>query len=328
MMQYRRLGTTGIEVSEIGQGTWGLGGDAYGPVDERTSVAVLERAFAAGVNFFDTSDLYGNGRSELLLAKTFKGRRDRIVIATKGGMLPHRGFHMPQDFSPGHLAGSLEASLRRLQTDYVDVYQLHSPPREVLDRQEVFKLLEDFQRQGKVRTFGISARSPDDALYAVKKYAIAVVQVNFNLLDLRAVDNGLFAAAARKTGIIVRTPLVFGFLSDSLKADQGFAPNDHRANWPPDQRRRWVDARGRFSFLWHKTGRTQIQAALRFILDFEAVSTTIPGMLTCGQVDEDVQASGLAPLSEAEHERIRMIYHENDFYDKSAKQRGRGAQAA
>ncbi len=327
-MHYRILGTTGIRVSEIGFGTWGLGGDAYGPVDDQTSMAAIERAFAAGVNFFDTSDLYGQGRSEQLLAKAFKGRRDRVVIATKGGMLPHRGFTMPQDFSPAHLQKALEGSLKRLKTDYVDIYQLHSPPREVVDREEVFKLLDDFQRQGKIRAYGISARSPDDALYAVEKYAISVVQVNFNLLDQRVVENGLLAAVAKRTGIIARTPLVFGFLSADLQADHAFAANDHRANWPLDQRRRWVAARRKFSFLWHQTGRTQVQAALRFILDFEAVSTTIPGMLTCAQVDEDVRASSLPPLSAAEHERIRKIYHENDFYDKSAKKRGREVQAA
>ncbi len=327
-MHYRPLGKTGIRVSEIGFGTWGLGGDAYGPTDDRVSVEALERAFGAGVNFFDTSDLYGNGHSEELLGRVFRRRRDKIVIATKGGMLPHRGFRMPQDFSPAHLGKALEASLKRMKTDYVDLYQLHSPPREVIDREEVLELLEDFRCQGKIRCYGISARCPDDALYAVEKYAIPVVQVNFNLLDQRALENGLFSAAAGKTGIIARTPLVFGFLSDALKADHEFCGRDHRANWPLDQRRRWVEARHKFAFLWRGTGRSQVQAALRFILDFGAVSTTIPGMLTPGQVDEDVLASNLPRLSPKEHERISAIYHGNDFYDQSAKQRGNGAEAA
>ena len=328
-MQYRRLGKSGIMVSEIGFGTWGLGGDSYGPVDKRTCLLSLERALELGVNFFDTSDLYGNGRSEKLLAEAFKNKRQEVIIATKGGMLPHTGFDMPQDFSITYLQRALETSLRRLKTDYIDVYQLHSPPREVLDRQELWQLLEDFRYQGKIRTFGLSARSPDDALYAVERYNIPVIQVNFNLLDQRVLQNGLFAAAAcRGSGIIVRTPLVFGFLTSTLEAEQAFDGKDHRANWPLDQRRRWVEAREKFSFLWRDKGRTQVQAALRFILDHGEVSTTIPGMLTVQQVEEDIRASGMPPLESGELERIYAIYHANDFYDRSAKQRAGRPEAA
>lgn len=317
-MKYRRLGSTGFEVSEIGFGTWGLGGNSYGPVDDTESKKALKLAFEKGVNFYDTSDLYGTGHSEELLGEVFKDVRDRVIIGTKGGTLPHTGFKMPQDFSVKHLENALEGSLRRLKTDYIDLYQLHSPTINDIEKNDVIETLENFETQGKISTYGISVRSPDDGKVAIEKYNFPVIQANFNMIDQRAVDNGLFDLAKEKgAGIIVRTPLVFGYLTDKLDGNEKFKGVDHRAKWPKDQLMRWADAPDLFSFLYQE--RTPVQAALRFCLDFDVVSTVIPGMMNVGEVKENILSSDLSSLSDEEHALIRKIYQTNEFYDESAK---------
>ena len=322
---YRRsLGRTGIEVSEIGYGTWGLGGDAYGAVSDEESTKALLLAFERGVNFFDTSDLYGNGHSESILGKVFRNVREQVVIATKGGMLPHTGFEMPQDFSVRHLSQSLEGSLNRLGTDYVDLYQLHSPSLEnIVDMDGIVHTLESFYAAGKIRCYGISVRSPDEGIMAIERYRFPVVQVNFNMIDQRARENGLIALAQRTgTGIIIRTPLVFGFLTGKLNGDAEFSGRDHRANWPVSQRKCWANATGNFSFLWRDKPFNPAQYALRYCLDHVGVSTVIPGMLNCSEVENNTAASAMLPLMGTEMQHIAEIYQKNDFYDPHAKMKG------
>lgn len=324
-MKRRPLGHTGLTVPEVGFGTWGLGGTAYGPVDETVAAAALNRALELGLDFFDTADMYGDGRSEELLGRTFRGRRDQILLATKGGNLPHTGMHMPQDFSARHLAAALEQSLRRLGTDHVDLYQLHSPTLADLERNtDVVPLLQAWVQAGKIRTFGISVRSPADGLAAIRQFGFPVVQVNFNMIDQRAADGGLFALAQEKgVGLIARTPLVFGYLTGTLTGHEQFAGSDHRANWPSDQLKRWAAAPRLFDFLAQPGRRTLVQACLRFCLDHAAVSTVIPGMMSPREVEENAQAPDLPPLAAAEMDRIHALYREHDFYDPSSKQRAR-----
>jgi len=156
---------------------------------------------------------------------------------------------MPQDFSAKHLENALERSLRRLKTDYIDLYQMHSPTITDLKRNNVIETLENFKAQGKIRTYGISVRSPDDGKIATERFNFPVVQVNFNMIDQRAVDNGLFDLAKGKgVGIIVRTPSVFGYLTGKLDGNEKFKGIDHRANWPKDQLKRWADAPDLFHF--------------------------------------------------------------------------------
>jgi len=320
-MKYRKLGSTEFEVSEIGYGTWGLGGNSYGTVDDNESKKALKLAFEKGVNLYDTSDLYGDGHSEELLGEVFKDVRDKVIIATKGGTLPHYGFQMPQDFSSQYLKNALERSLKRLGTDYIDLYQLHSPKIEAIEKnEEIIQTLEGFQKEGKIRTFGISVRCPDDGKIAIEKYNFPVVQVNFNMIDQRAIENGLFKLAKeRKTGIIVRTPLVFGYLTGKLTGDEQFEGIDHRANWPNEQLQRWANAPSLFSFLWEGKDRTPAQVALGFCFDYDMVSTVIPGMMNTRQVEENTEASEMPHLTGEELERIRQIYQNHEFYDRSFK---------
>jgi aryl-alcohol dehydrogenase-like predicted oxidoreductase len=294
-MRYRQLGSTGITVSEIGFGAWGLGGDAYGPVDDEISGRALRQALDAGVTFYDTADLYGGGHSEAVLGSTFRDCRDKIVIATKVGTLPHTGFYMPQDFSAEHIRQSVEASLRRLQTEYIDLYQLHSPQLAQPNWDEILATLASLRQAGKIRAYGLSARSPADAKTAVEQFGFGVVQVNFNLIDQRAIETGLLALCRqRQVGVIARTPLAFGFLSGQLTGEETFPGRDHRNNWPREQLRRWAEAGRLFASLNDGLPRTRVQLALQFCLSDASVAAVIPGMLTPDEVRENMAVASSA----------------------------------
>lgn len=321
-MKYRKLGSTGIEVSEIGYGTWGIGGTSYGPADDDESRRCLRIALERGVNFYDTADLYGDGHAEELLGEVFAGDRDKVYITTKGGTLPHTTFDMPQDFSPTHVTKALHASLKRLGTDYIDLYLLHSPNLEALrGNEELFRTLEDFKAKGLVRHFGLSARTPQDAIVGIKDFDFEVVEVNLNVIDHRAMDSGLLdLVKERNVGFVARTPLAFGYLSGALSGEEKLADTDHRVNWPVTQLKRWASAPGKFAFLYEDGKRTPTQAALRFCLEFDAVSTVIPGMMRVSEVEEDLEASdGIPPFSKEEMDKVFKIYAEceDEFYDKS-----------
>ncbi|OGV65310.1 MAG: hypothetical protein A2283_05855 [Lentisphaerae bacterium RIFOXYA12_FULL_48_11] len=320
-MKYRKLGQTCLTVSELGFGTWGIGGNAYGQVDDNESKKALKAAFTSGINFYDTANLYGNGHSEELLGEVFAGRRDEVIIATKGGTLPHTTFDMPQDFSSRHIKEALVGSLKRLKTDYIDLYLLHSPKIVDIERNaDLLNTLEASKKEGKILAYGVSARTPDDAMRAIDKFGFNVVEVNFNLIDQRALGNGLFERARKdKLGLIIRTPLTFGFLTGKLHGDETFVGTDHRSNWPKDQLKRWGQAHQLFSFLYKGKNRTPAQAALRYCLDYEAVSTVIPGMINIHEVDENVASSGMSSLTVEEIDLIKHIYKEKEaeFYDRS-----------
>jgi aryl-alcohol dehydrogenase-like predicted oxidoreductase len=309
-----------MAVSEVGFGTWGLGGDSYGPVNDAESRQALRLAFDSGVTFFDTSDFYGAGRSEEVLGQTFHDVRSQVIIATKVGLLPHTGFYMPTDFSVGWIQASAEASLKRLGTDYIDLYQLHSPPLDLPNWDEIVDTLRRLREAGKIRAFGLSARSPADALAAVARFGFDVVQVNFNLIDQRALDIGLLARChTDNVGVIARTPLCFGYLSGLMTGEEEFVGRDHRANWPRAQLRRWAQAPKLFAPLNEGTPRSLVHLALQFCLAFPAVSTTIPGMLTREQVVEDTGVAAMPPLNDAEVAAIREIFRNHIFYDPAAK---------
>lgn len=319
-MKYRRLGSTQLEVSEIGFGTWGLGGTSYGPVDDSESARALQRAFDVGITFYDSADLYGNGHSEVILGRTLKHVREKIVIASKGGTLPHSGFYMPQDFSAAYIQKALEASLQRLETDYIDLYQLHSPKLEEIRNAELRATLDELKRQGKIREYGISVRAPKDGIEAIKSMNFRSVQANLNLIDHRAMESGLTTLAQeRGVGIIARTPLCFGFLTGGLSETSQFDDKDHRKLWPKEQLKRWADSVALFEQLYKSAGNSPAQLALRFCLFVPGVSTVIPGMMNVAEVEENSKASDLPQLSKAEYASILEIYSAHQFYDPSSK---------
>lgn len=310
-MRYRALGSTGIRVSAIGFGGWGIGGrtagaTSYGSTDDAQSRRALEAAFDRGITFYDTANVYGDGHSEELIGEVFRSRRDRVVLATKAGMLPS---YAGPDFSPDGLRASLEGSLRRLATDHVDILQLHNPvPAEIEARPEILASLQDFRTEGKIRAFGFSAKSPDEASAMVATPGLACLQVNLNLLDWRAVDGGLLDEAARRgVGIVARTPLAFGFLTGDIAAEQTFRDEDHRSLLGRDKVRSMASA-ARALLAATAPGPSSTYTALRFCLSFDAVATVIPGMLSTREVELNAPAGDAAPFCQADIERLREVY--------------------
>ena len=318
-MNYRYLGDTGIKVSEIGFGAWGIGGTpmdarAYGPTDDNESHVALRKAFETGITFYDTAALYGYGHSEEVIGATLKDVRKHIIISSKVG---YKNFKGEQDFSAQYIRHSLEGSLRRLQTDYIDVYQLHDPPIELLQKDDsIIENLNLLIQEGKIRVAGISTRSPEDSLIAIKQFDFKSIQVNFNLSDQRALELGLFEECKDcGAGIIIRTPLCFGFLTGKYSANDNYAAGDHRAKWSPEQIERWAEAYKLFvSNLPEKEEQTNAQIALRFCLSYSSVSTVIPGMLTHEHVEENVLSSQLGPFSPSILEQFNTIYRKHNFF--------------
>jgi aryl-alcohol dehydrogenase-like predicted oxidoreductase len=316
-MKYRALGRTGLSVSEIGFGAWGIGGrtvgtTSYGDTDDRTSLAALDRALDLGINFFDTSSAYGNGHSEALIGQAFAAKRDRAVIATKAG---YDAWDKPPDFSPAAVVASAEASLRRLQTDYIDLFQLHNPPQEALRALELREALAGLQKAGKIRAWGVSAKSPVEAIEALNEFDVAVVQANFNMMDMRACDGLLAEAERRKAGFIGRTPLCFGFLSGGISRQTEFPPGDHRLGWSRAQLDNWIDgAADLLVAVKAPPGREGARSALRFCLAFPAISSVIPGILTPAEAEENARASDFGPLSEESVEAVLEINRKRQFF--------------
>jgi len=314
-MNYRQLGKTGIQVSEIGMGCWGIGSDAYGASDDSTSIDTLDEARYQGVTFFDTADIYGNGHSEELLGAVLDNEwlRNEVIIATKVGSLTHTGKVMPVALDPWHIGRSLFASLERLKTDYIDLYQLHSPPTHLIDR--AIDALCPYKQEGLIRAIGVSAKSPDDALIAIQNPLVDVIQCNFNMIDQRARENGLLdKCRERGIGVIARTPLACGFLTGQYSKGAKFNPPDHRANWSQEQIDIWAESYMLFDVgyrLWVESGVTPTQVALGYCLSHPAISTVIPGMMTPLEVLENTSTCA---LSRGDVAYIQAVYNSNNFF--------------
>lgn len=321
-MNYRKLGESGLTVSEIGFGAWGIGGVAsgavaYGPTSDSDSIRALRHALEAGVNFYDTSDLYGFGHSEEIIGQAFAGRRSQVIIASKVGFAGSSSDTLAKDFSARHILASLEASLRRLQTNYIDLYQLHDPPIEVLrTRDNPLSILDSLLAEGRIRAIGVSARTPADALTIANEFRVHSIQVNFNMIDQRIIENGLLELCTRKgIGIVARTPLCFGFLTGKVSSDTAFPPGDHRAAWPREQIARWASAPSLFSsVVAPRNAQTPAMLAIRYCLSYRGVSTVIPGMISAVEVDENCAASTMGPLEPAEVSAIENVYRETEFF--------------
>jgi aryl-alcohol dehydrogenase-like predicted oxidoreductase len=313
----RAFGKTDLHVSEIGFGTWGLGGDAYGPIDEDLAVSTLRSALECGVNFYDTADLYGLGRSERLIGTAFEGRRDHVIIATKCGMVPDPSGEVAkieQDFSPTHINESVEKSLKRLQTDFIDLLQLHSPELSAVG-DETIGALERLREQGKIRYFGISVRDPRECRAALAAHSsLDSIQVNFSLVDQRLLGvDGLDACRESGAAIIVRTPLCFGYLTGDLRGDETLGDLDHRRVWPVEQRVVWSQAYRTFLDEATDEAASPAQFALRYCLSY-GISTAIPGMMSPDHVTDDVQASVQGPFPPDTRKKLEDVYQQNVFY--------------
>ena len=315
-MEYRELGRTGFQVSEISFGAWAIGGD-WGKVSDDESLAALHRAIDLGVNFIDTADVYGDGRSEKLVAEVKRERDEPIYIATKAGR--RLDPHVASGYNQQNLTAFVERSLKNLQTEAIDLLQLHCPPTEVYYMPETFGVLDDLVAQGKLRYYGISVEKVEEALKAIEYPNVQSVQIIFNIFRQRPIDLFFSEAKRKKVGILARVPLASGLLADKFNQNSVFADNDHR-NY--NRHGEFFDVGETFSGLPYEiglqavdelrplvpTGMTMAQFALRWILMFDAVTCAIPGAKRPDQAQENVAAADMPPIDEKLMMKVREIY--------------------
>lgn len=307
-MEYRTLGRTGLRVSAIGLGTMVHAGH-FGPMKDEESLEAIDAALDLGVNFIDTSDAYGAGYSETLLGKALKGRRDKVIVATKGGNVmtgPDRG---KRNFAVDYISRVLEESLKRLQTDYIDLYQLHNPDIDVLRSSEIWELLDRRKREGKIRHYGVSINKMEEGVAAVEGRRADTIQIEYNILDQEPAAEVFPLAQKANVGVIARAPLRRSLLTGKLTpADQKrFQGEDVRArNFAGDIFKRELAKVERLRFL-EKPGKSMAQAAIAFCIAHPAVSVVIPGGRNDQQVRENVAAAGVE-LSTEELRKLEELW--------------------
>lgn len=326
-MKQRPLGRTGFQVSEVGLGCWQFGGD-FGPIAGDTVHEIIDAALTSGINFFDTADVYGAGRSERFLGEAFGGQEGKgPVIATKYGRGPET---YPDQYFLDNLRDAVKRAQDRLQTNSIDLLQLHCIPTEVMAQGEIFDCLRTVQQEGHIKHFGASVETVEEALTCAKQDDLASLQVIFNIFRQKLIDELFPVVKEKGIGVIVRLPLASGLLSGKYSPDTAFAPTDHR-NY--NRNGEAFSVGETFAGIPFATGlqlvdelkaevpqgMSMAQMAMRWILDHDAVSTIIPGASSAQQAKENARVSELAPLSPELHQRL------GEFYQSRVKQHIRGA---
>jgi aryl-alcohol dehydrogenase-like predicted oxidoreductase len=315
-MEYRELGRTGWKVSALSFGTWAIGG-TWGPTDESESLSALHKAVELGVNFFDTADVYGDGISERLLAKLRKETREPIRIATKAGR--RLDPHVTEGYNRANLTAFVERSLKNLETETIDLLQLHCPPTPVYYMPEVFGVLDDLVKAGKLLYYGVSVEKVEEALKAIEYPNVQSIQIIFNMFRHRPADLLFDQVKNRKIGILARVPLSSGMLTGKMKPDSTFSSDDHRAF---NRNGEAFDRGETFSGVNYNTGLKAVeelraicppgmsltQFALRWILMFDAVTCAIPGAKRPSQAEENFSAADLPALSPETMTQVEAIY--------------------
>ena len=315
-MNYRDLGRTGWKVSDVSFGAWAIGG-SWGSVDDTESLAALNAAIDCGVNFIDTADVYGMGRSERMIAQLKRDRKSEIIVGTKAGrrLSPHTA----DGYNERNITGFIEDSLRNLATECLDLVQLHCPPTDVYYRPELFGALDRLMAAGKIRYYGVSVERVEEALKAIEYPNVQTVQIIFNCFRQRPAGLFFEQAKRRQVGILARVPLASGLLSGKLSPDSQFAADDHRQF---NRHGEAFDVGETFSGVDYETGLAAVdeirrllptgvsaaQFALRWILMYDAVTCAIPGGKRPSQVRDNCAASDLPALSDAVMGGIRGIY--------------------
>jgi aryl-alcohol dehydrogenase-like predicted oxidoreductase len=315
-VEQRTLGRTGYQVGAIGFGAWAIGG-GWGEVDDATSLAALHAAADAGVTFFDTADVYGDGRSERLLGRFLRERAgERLVVATKMGR------SVPQvaaNYTPEAFTAWVDTSRDRLGVERLDLIQLHCPPIEVYYRPELFAALDGLVAAGVIAHYGVSVERVEEGLKALEYPGLGSVQIIFNLVRQRPADQFLSEASARDVGVIVRVPLASGLLTGKLTVDSAFDATDHRSY---NRHGESFDVGETFSGLDYETGlafveelrplvpegATMSQLALRWILMHDGVTVAIPGAKTAEQARANAAAADLPPLSDEVMQAVGQLY--------------------
>lgn len=318
-MEYRALGSTGWDVSAVSFGAWAIGG-TWGHVDDEESIAALHTAVEHGVNFFDTADVYGDGRSERLLGQLYRDHGDSIHVATKAGR--RLDPHVAAGYTRENLTAFVERSLKNLGRDTIDLVQLHSAPTDVYYMPEVFGIMDDLVAAGKIRHYGVSVDKVEEALKAIEYPNVATVQLIFNMFRQRPAELFFKQAKRRNIGILARVPLASGLLTGKFTRNSTFEADDHRAFNREGQEfdrgetfggvdfERGLDAVEKLEAIC-PPGMSLVQFAIRWILMFDAVSCAIPGAKRPSQAAENAAAADLPPLSDRTMDAVRKVYDED-----------------
>lgn len=315
-MHYRKFGSTGFDASEVGLGTWQFGGD-WGAINELDANAILKSALDRGINFFDTADVYGSGRSETLIGSFLQDIKENVFVATKLG----RFGGYPDKYSFDFIKKCTENSLKRLKRETIDLTQLHCVPRQQLEKGEIFEWLRTIQKEGKIRHFGASVETIDEAFLCLKQDGLTSLQIIFNIFRQKPIEQLFAEAASKKVALIVRLPLASGLLSGKFTKTTTFGSGDHR-NYNRDGQK--FNVGETFSGLEFQYGveladqikslvpanMTMAQFALRWILDHPEVSVIIPGASKIDQVVSNASASDIDPLDKEVHSQLHLLYRE------------------
>jgi aryl-alcohol dehydrogenase-like predicted oxidoreductase len=325
-LKYRQLGNTELSVSEVSFGTWAIGG-SWGNVKDTDSLEALARAMDEGVNFFDTADVYGGGHSEELLAKATKGREDSIHVATK--FCRTADIQDPSTYTYESVRSFCEASLKRLQRERIDLYQIHCPPTDILRDGEVFAVLDKLREEGKIREYGVSVETVEEGLICLQHPNVKALQVIFNIFRQKPAEELLPKAHQQGVGILVRLPLASGLLTGKFSENSTFAADDHRnfnrngesfnvgetfAGLPFET---GVELSRKLSWIGESRG-NMTRAALRWILDNPSVTCVIPGFKNVAQVNDNLGVLDVPSFTEDELARLR------DFYEADVRDAIRG----
>jgi aryl-alcohol dehydrogenase-like predicted oxidoreductase len=317
-MNYRTLGSLGWKISEVSFGAWAIGAD-WGSVNDEDSIAALNRAIDMGVNFIDTADVYGIGRSEKLIAKVLKERSESVYVATKAGRLLDP--HVADGYNRKNLTAFVEQSLKNLNKESLDLVQLHCPPTEVYYRPEVFEVMDDLKKQGKIQHYGVSVEKVEEALKAIEYSNVETVQIVLNMFRQRPTELFFEQAALRNIGVIARVPLASGLLTGKMSNETKFEDTDHRKY---NRHGEMFDKGETFAGVDYQTGleavdqlkkivpenMALVQFALKWILNFNQVTCVIPGSKNPVQVESNVKASDIEALTEAQMNKVKEIYED------------------
>lgn len=318
-MKYRVFGKTDWNVSEIGLGTWQVGGGWGKPFDPKKAEEILHKAFDQGINFVDTADVYDGGLSEAAVGRAVKERSERIYVATKCGRRIQP--HVKEGYTPDRLRKYVEDSLRNLGLEQIDLIQLHCPPTPVYGQEEIFRLFEDLKAEGKIAAMGVSVERVDEAIQAIEYDIVSSVQVIFNLFRQKPIEKLFGAAEVKKIGLIIRVPLASGLLGGKITSETVFSKDDHRffnregkafdkgetfSGVPLDLAFPAIEELKKDFSDGHDLG----AQALRWILMFKQVRTVIPGASSAEQVEKNVRAAQLPPLSPHQMQEAKRIYEE------------------
>ena len=331
-MQYRTLGDTGLRVSAVGFGVWTVSTKMWGITDDQVGIDLLQRAFELGINFYDTADVYGDGKGETLLADALGEHRDDMVIATKfgydfynsPGIQPGQK-ERPHDWSPSFIRKACEESLKRLNTDRIDLYQLHNPRMDALENDELFATLDSLKAEGKILSYGAALgpalqpqRQSEEGTYCVT-HRHAPVQIIYNLLE-QVLGEAIFPhSREHEVPVLVRVPHASGLLEGSYNEDTTFAPNDHRSFrlTTDEMRKKWLldglKKIEKLKFVADEAGRTLGQMAIQFILHEKSISGLFPNIYDAKQLEELARATDTPAFTEAEFNAVQELYA-HDFY--------------